>query len=103
MNKAFLSLLLFGIGLIMIASSLTRAIATDNNDDKVKSDDKVNQEADKISKIITEKIKNDPELSDYTGHCYKSVDNLKGCTDKITEEVQPLYDEAQKKLENNSD
>jgi hypothetical protein len=97
MNKAYLCLILLGIGFMIIASSSTRVIATDNTEDKV------NKEADKIGKIITDKIKNDPELSDYTGHCYKSVDNLKGCTDKITEEVQPLYDDAQKKLENNSD
>jgi len=97
MNKAYLCLILLGLGFIVIASSSARAIATNN------AEDKVSKEADKIGKIITDKIKNDPELSDYTGHCYKSVDNLKGCTDKITEEVQPLYDEAQKKLENNPD
>ena len=52
---------------------------------------------------MTDKIKNDPELSDYSGHCYKTVDSLKSCTDKIAEEMQPLYDEAQKKLADNSD
>ena len=98
MNKACLIILFFGIGFVIIASSdLFKVFASD------KSKNQINKETDKISKIMTEKIKNDPELSDYSGHCYKSVDSLKTCTNKIAEEMQPLYDEAQKNLANNSD
>ena len=97
MNKCYLVSLVMGIGFVIIASGLSKAFATNNGEDQIK------KETDKIGKIMTEKIKNDPELSDYSGHCYKTVDSLKSCTDKIAEEMQPLYDEAQKKLADNSD
>ena len=97
MNKSYLFFLVIGIGFVIIASGLSKVFATDNSGDQIK------KETDKIGKIMTEKIKNDPELSDYSGHCYKTVDSLKSCTDKIAEEMQPLYDEAQKKLADNSD
>jgi hypothetical protein len=97
MEKSYLCFLVMGIGFIIIASGLSKALATNNGDDQIK------KETDKIGKIMTDKIKNDPELSDYSGHCYKTVDSLKTCTDKIAKEMQPLYDEAQKKLADNSD
>lgn len=96
MEKTYLWYLVMGIGFIIIASGLSKSFATNNSEDQTKKD------TDKISKIMTDKIKNDPELSDYSGHCYKTVDSLKSCTDKIAEEMQPLYDEAQKKLADDS-
>jgi hypothetical protein len=96
MEKSYLCFLVMGIGFIVIASSLSKAFATNNSEDQIK------KETDKISKIMTDKIKNDPELSDYSGHCYKTVNSLKSCTDKIAQEMQPLYDEAQKKLADDS-
>ena len=96
MEKTYLWFLVIEIGFVIIASGLSKMFATDNSEDQTKKD------TDKISKIMTDKIKNDPELSDYSGHCYKSVDSLKTCRYKIAQEMQPLYDEAQKSLADDS-
>ena len=61
------------------------------------------EEADKINDIMNQKIENHPGLSDVDGHCYNSIEALEKCQKEVTEEMEPYYEEAGKRLSDKID
>ena len=61
------------------------------------------EEADKINDIMNQKIENHPGLSDVDGHCYNSIEALEKCQKDVTEEMEPYYEEAGKRLSDKID
>ena len=64
---------------------------------------KIDREAERINDIIDQKIQNHPGLSDFDGYCYNSVEALEQCQNEIANEMEPYYDEAGKRVWDNTD
>lgn len=97
---ASLAFTLFTIAILALTSPIQMANALPTQDE-IMAD--IYEEADKINDIMNQKIENHPGLSDVDGHCYNSIEALEKCQKDVTEEMEPYYEEAGKRLSDKID